>query len=226
MIGDDYTAAVEFLRQVHPNRIVTNNTGIAYEAYKNGIAWVAGPYLNIVNSFSLACLKENFNCTGAFISNEISKTQIKGIKKPDDFELYYSIYHPIVLMTSRQCLFHQVTGCEKDRMDDACIQQCHKTAHITNLKQDTFVVEKSPSNYHHIYNDVNFLNTDIVTDLPNFFDGFLIDLTHVTTETKIDMNKPVVIKLFENFINDNHSAYKELHRTIHPTTNSQYRKGI
>ena len=50
LIGEDYNAAVEFLHRVQPQRIVTNNTGIAYEAHKREIPWVAGPYLNIVNS--------------------------------------------------------------------------------------------------------------------------------------------------------------------------------
>ena len=94
IIGDDYIAAVEFLKQVQPKLIVTNNTGIAYEAYQRGIRWIAGPYLNVTNSFSLLCLKENFNCSGAFISNEISQTQMRQLNKPDGFELYYSIYHP------------------------------------------------------------------------------------------------------------------------------------
>jgi len=111
LLGDDYSAAVEFLEQLQPKTIVTDNTGIAYEAYKKGIPWIAGPSLNSVNSFSLLCLKENFNCLGAFISNEVSKAQIKGIKKPENFELYFSMYHPIGLMTSRQCLFPQVTVC-------------------------------------------------------------------------------------------------------------------
>ncbi|MBI9035378.1 MAG: DUF3656 domain-containing protein, partial [Bacteroidales bacterium] len=110
MIGDDYTTAIRLLEKVKPNHIVTNNTGIAYEAYESGIRWIAGPQLNIVNSYSLQTLKDNFNCSGAFISNEISKSQMQYINKPDNFELYYSVYHPIVLMTSRQCLFHQVTG--------------------------------------------------------------------------------------------------------------------
>jgi putative protease len=110
LIGDDYQAALKILASVKPACIVTNNTGIAFEAYKKGIKWIAGPYLNIVNSYSLLCLKENFNCSGAFISNEISRMQIKSIKKPDDFELYYIIYHPFLLMTSWQFLFHMVTG--------------------------------------------------------------------------------------------------------------------
>ena len=226
LIGDDYNAALEFLQRIQPKLIVTNNTGIAYEAYQNGIAWIAGPYLNSVNSYSLACLKENFNCSGAFISNELSKTQIQRIKKPGNFELYYSIYHPIVLMTSRQCLFHQVTGCEKDTIDDDCIQHCNKTASVTNLKKETFVIEKSSNNYHRIYNEVNFLNTDIVTDLPEFFSGFSIDLTDILTETKTSIDKSGVVQLFENLLKESPDAIKEIHSAIHPSTNDQYRNGI
>ena len=143
LIGEDYHAGIEILRQVQPKCIVTNNTGIAYEAWQKGIPWIAGPYLNIVNSFSLLCLKENFNCCGAFISNEINRIQIRAIKKPENFNLYYSIYHPIMLMTSRQCLFQQVSGCGKSSIDHACIRQCDKSASITNLKNENYYINKS-----------------------------------------------------------------------------------
>ena len=226
LIGEDYLAAIEFLQQVQPELIVTNNTGIAYEAFKKGINWIAGPYLNVVNSFSLLCLKENLNCCGAFISNEISKVQMKQIKIPADFSLFYSIYHPIVLMTSRQCLFQQVTGCEKDRMDDTCIQQCEKSSSIVNLKKEKFFIEKTKGNYHQIINEINFLNTAIVTDLPDLFAGFFVDLSYLKTETIIEMDKPGVIKLFENLLNGNLDSDKELRQVIHPTTDAQYHKGI
>ncbi len=226
LTGEDYHAAVEFLEQVQPQLIITNNTGIAYEACKKGIRWIAGPYLNIVNSFSLLCLKEHFNCSGAFISNGISKVQMQRIQIPDDFKLYYSIYHPIVLMTSRQCLIHQVTGCEKDVMDDYCIQQCAKSGSITNLKKETFIIEKTKGNYHRIYNETNFLNTAVVTELPDLFSGFFIDLTDLKTETKIGMDKPGIIQLFENLLNGDPASEKELRQVIYPTTDTQYYKGI
>ena len=226
LIGDNYSAAVEFLHRVQPKKIVTNNTGIAFEASLNGIEWIAGPYLNVVNSFSLLCLKENFNCSGAFISNEISQTQLRQIKKPADFELCYSIYHPIVLMTSRQCLFHQVTGCEKNAIDDDCIQHCNKTASVTNLKKKTFVVEKSGNNYHRIYNEINFLNTDIVADVPGIFSKFFIDLSDIKTDTKTATEKTDIILLFENLLSGNPEAMIELQRMIYPTTNIQYKNGI
>ena len=85
----------------------------------------------------------------------------------------------MVLMTSRQCLFHQVTGCGKDQIDATCISQCEKSATITNLKNDTIYLEKSNGNYHRIFNETNFLNTEIVTDFTDLFSGFLVDLREI-----------------------------------------------
>ena len=226
LIGENYTASVEFLQQVKPKLIVTNNTGVAYEAYKRRIPWIAGPYLNIVNSFSLLCLKEKFNCHGSFVSNEISINQIEKIVSPEKFKLYYSIYHPIVLMITRQCLFHQVVGCEKDKFSEECIHECDRSTSITNLKNTPFFVRKSKGNYHSIYNNCNFLNTDIVTDMPDKFSAFFIDLRDMKTETKIEMDKTEIIRLFENLLDGNPDSKKELKQMIHPTTDAQYRKGM
>ena len=226
LIGEDYTAAVAFLREANPKLIVTDNTGVAYAAYKRGVPWIAGPLLNIVNSFSLLCLKENFACHGAFISNEINKHQIKSLKKPDKFDLYFCIYHPILLLSSRQCLFQPITGCEKSRIDGECLQKCSKSSSITNQHHATIFVEKTAGNYHCIYNDSNTLNTDIARDLPDFFSGFFIDLRDIATATKIWLDKARTIKLFENLIHDGSESKQALHQVIYPSTNSQYSKGI
>ncbi len=226
LMGENYGAAIKFLEQVKPNRIVTDNTGIAYEAFKRGIPWIAGPYMNMVNSFGLVCLKERFNCHGSFISNEISKYQIKSIVRPENFNLYYRIYHPILLLSSRQCLFHQVTGCGKDKMDGDCIQLCHKLSAITNLKNVPLFIEKTKGNYPCIYNHHNFLNTDIVTDIPATFSRFFIDLRGIKTETTIETDKPGIIRVFEKFLKGNPYAEKELQQMIHPSCNTQYTKGI
>lgn len=226
LMGENYTAALSFLQKLQPKLLVTNNTGIAYEACNEGIPWIAGPYLNIVNSFSLLCLKEKFNCHGAFISNEISKNQIKIIKKPDNFKLYYSVYHPVLLLTSRQCLLQPVIGCEKNSVDENCIQTCQKGSSITNLKKVSLSIEKSRGNYHCIYFHQNFLNPDIVTDLPDFFSDFFIDLRDIKTETQIESNKVQIIKLFENLLSGTPNSKNELKQMIHPSTNTQYIKGI
>jgi putative protease len=226
LMGENQGAATKFLEQVKPSCIVTDNTAIAYEAFKRGVPWIAGPYLNMVNSFGLVCLKERFNCYGSFISNEISKYQIKSIVRPENFNLYYRIYHPILLLSSRQCLFHQVIGCEKNRMDEDCIQDCQKSSVITNLKKEPLFIEKTKGNYPCIYHHHHFLNTDIVTDIPAIFSRFFIDLRDIKTKTTIEMDKSGIIQLFENFLMGDSDSQKELHQKIYPTSNIQYKKGI
>ena len=226
LIGKDYNTAVEILQKVAPKRIVTDNTGIAFEAYKKGIDWIAGPYLNSVNSFTLLCLKEQFNCSGAFISNELSNYQIKKMNPPENFKLYYSIYHPILLMTCRHCLHHQIEGCDKSIVDEECTLQCHRSASVTNMKNVPLLIDKTKGCYHRIFNNHNFLNTAIVTDLPNRFSSFLIDLTAVKTETDVALDHIGIILQFEKLLNGDPEAKQEIEINIQSTTNSQYKKGI
>ncbi|MFV1983301.1 MAG: peptidase U32 family protein [Thiohalomonadales bacterium] len=226
LIGEHYTAAVEFLAQVKPEQIITNNSGIAYTAYKHDISWIAGPYMNLVNSYSLLCLKEQFNCAGAFISNELSQKQIRKIKKPDNFNLTYSISHPIVLMTTIACMFHQVSGCKKNIVDDKCIQRCKKSASITNLKDVTYFIDKEKNGYHTVYNDTVFLNTDIINDISGVFNDFFIDLRDIKNNTKITLSKPEIIELFKNHINGDNNVITKLQQNIQPYTNTQYQRGI
>jgi len=226
LIGKNYSAAVDILQQVKPELIVTDNTGIAYEADRKGIPWIAGPYLNLVNSFSLLCLKEKFNCYGAFISNEIGKKQINSIIAPDKFKLFYRIFHPELLLSSRQCLFHQVIGCQKKRIDENCLKECKQISSIKNMKNISLHIEKTEGNYHCIYHQHHFLNTDIVTDLPELFSSFLIDLRDIKTETKIERDKAGIIRLFENLLNGDPDSKVKLNQLIHPSTDAQYKRGI
>lgn len=227
IIGDDYSAAIEFLELLKPKKLVTNNTGIAVEANRLGIDWIAGPFLNTANSYSLLCLKEELNCKGAFISSELSKRQIQRIQKPQDFKLYYSFYHPIILMTTRQCLFHQVTGCHKTKIDKKCISHCTRKSSITNYNDDSFYIEKTNGNYHGLYADTNMLNTEILMDIPDTFSSFFIDLRDIETHTKIEkLNKLEVIRLFENLLNKKVDAVVNLKKEITPTTSRQYNVGI
>jgi putative protease len=226
LIEDHFNAAVDLLRQIQPRQVVTNNTGIAYFSWKMKIPWIAGPYLNLVNSCGLKCLQEYFNCSGAFISNELSKMQIKLIQKPDNFNLFYSIYHPLLLMTSRQCLFHHVSGCSKKCVDEQCIRGCKKSAAINNLRNETFYLKKELNSYNCIYNSLNFLNTDIVADIPDKFTSFFIDLRDIKTGTAAIEDKSALINIFEELLHGIAGANEKINDFICPATNSQYEKGI
>ncbi len=226
IMGGDYTAAVKLLAQLKPKCIVTNNTGIAFAAYKAGIDWVAGPYLNITNSFSLLCMKEEFNCSGSFISNEIDKLQIRRIACPEDFKLHYSIYHPALLLASRQCLFHQTTGCKKECMDDECLPKCSKSTSIINLKQTTFRISKKVGEYNCMYGNDHFLNTEIITDLPDTFSNFMIDLRDIKTATEPVNSKANTIQLFEDLLVGVVDSESKLKQVIHRSSNAQYVNGL
>ena len=226
LIGKDYLEAVKILEQVQPKRIVSNNTGVAYKAYEMGIEWVAGPFLNTTNSYALLTLKEELNCAGAFISNEINRMQIRNIARPDDFKLYYSIYHPILMMTSRQCFFQQTVGCKKPSIEDGCMLKCEKATTITNVKGISFSIDKQKGGYPSIYNDEQFLNLDVVNDLSDLFDEFFIDLTNIGAGSKAEQDKAQLIEHFENLLQGRDDAAIRLNEMISISTNAQYRQGL
>lgn len=197
LIGKDYDVALNILEQVRPSLIVTNNTGIANRAFELGIQWIAGPFLNTTNSYALLAMQESANCSGAFISNEINRQQIQTIARPKNFKLLYSIYHPILLMASRQCFFQQSVGCEKPRIDNGCMLSCDKSTSITNLKGDSFAIDKQKAGYPSIYNQDQFMNMEIINDLSHLFDSFMIDLTNIGAGSKESPDKALLIAQFE-----------------------------
>jgi putative protease len=241
LIGKDYDVAVNILEQVRPKLIVTNNTGIANRAYELGIEWIAGPFLNTTNSYALLAMQESFNCSGAFISNEINRQQMQTIARPNNFKMFYSIYHPILLMTSRQCFFQQSVGCEKPRIDNGCMLSCDKSTSITNLKGVSFAIDKQKAGYPSIYNKDQFLNTEVINDLSDLFDGFMIDLTNIGVGDKKSPDKIELIAQFELLLcqkregKTDHSnvmssaqlsAKDSLNTLVDHSTNVQYHNGL
>jgi putative protease len=226
LIGKDYDESVRLLEQIRPERIVTNNTGIAYVAFEMGIEWIAGPFLNTTNSYALLTLQEELNCAGAFISNEINQRQIKSIARPENFKLLYSIYHPILMMTSRQCFFQQTVGCNKPSIEDGCMLKCKKETTITNVKGVKFAVDKQRGGYPSIYNHEQFLNADIVNDLGELFDEFFIDLTNIGAGSKQEHDKAELITNFESLLKGDNNAPQKLNELVTLSTNAQYSQGL
>ncbi len=152
--------------------------------------------------------------------------QIKNIARPDNFKLLYSIYHPILMMTSRQCFFQQTVGCKKTSIEDGCMLKCSKATTITNVKGVSFAIDKQKGGYPSIYNDEQFLNVDIVNDLSDLFDEFLIDLTNIGVGSKAEKNKAQLITHFENILNGDDHARQKLNNMITVSTNAQYIQGL
>ncbi|RKF17426.1 U32 family peptidase [Alginatibacterium sediminis] len=238
LIGKDFDVALTILEQVKPKLIVTNNTGIAHRAFELGIAWIAGPFLNTTNSYALLALKEAFDCAGAFISNEINYLQMRAIARPENFKLFYSVYHPILLMTSRQCFFQQSVGCDKPRIDNGCMLSCDKSTSITNLKGMSFAIDKQKAGYPSIYNNDQFLNMEIINQLSELYDGFMIDLTNIGAGDKVTPDKAQLIRQFELLLQSDTDAgdaklsdtqqalQHSISAMVTDATNDQYHKGL
>jgi putative protease len=227
-IGKDYNEAVKILEMLKPRKIVTNNTGIAYKAYEMGIEWFAGPFMNTTNSHALIVLKEEFNCAGAFISNEINRIQIRNITRPKDFKLMYSIYHPILMMTSRQCFFQRTVGCNKPAIDDNCMQTCQKATTITNVKGISFAIDKQKGGYPSIYNHEQFLNLEAIKDFSDLFDEFFIDLTDIGCGSKEKLDKVILTQEFEKLLSKDKTDQDlmTLKKMVTISTNAQYEQGL
>jgi putative protease len=131
-----------------------------------------------------------------------------------------------MLLSTRQCLFHQVIGCGKNQIDGTCIRDCEKSSSISDLKNHPLFIVKTKGDYHCIYHRRHFLNTEIVEDLPGIFSGFLVDLRQIKTETRIKMHKSGIIQSFEDFLRAEPGSKKRIEKNIHPTTNTPYVKGI
>ena len=132
----------------------------------------------------------------------------------------------LLLITTRQCLFHQVTGCEKERMDETCVPRCERTATIANLRGEASYISKTPGDLCALYHHENFLNTRILTDLPGKFSGLLIDLRDIKTGTKVTVEKPELIRRFQDLLAGDEEAAGKIRKAVQGTTDRQYRKGI
>ena len=230
LIADDYKAAERFLTEVRPDALVTNNAGVGYLAQMMNIHWIAGPQMNSSNSYSLKCLKDQYQASGAFISDELSFLQIRNLKRPEGFRTFYNIYHPNTLLTSRQCLFQQTEGCKKIKINKGCLKRCSKRTSVINMKGTSYVVQKHKGSHNSLYSEHNVLNLDIVKQLPALLTDVLVDLRDIQTETRQSVSNAQFVDLFVDALNSSESAQQEVFSQIRqatsPTSNKQYLKGL
>jgi putative protease len=160
------------------------------------------------------------------MSNEINRLQLRNIARPDNFKMYYSIYHPILMMTSRQCFFQPTVGCKKPSIEDGCMLKCEKSTTIKSVRGVQYSIDKQKGGYPSIYNNEQFLNLDIVDDLGDLFDEFFVDLTNIGSgETAVE-DKAKLIEHFESLLQGNKEATAHLNKMVTVSTNAQYRQGL
>jgi putative protease len=118
---------------------------------------------------------------------------------------------------------------------------CDKSTSITNLKGVSFAIDKQKAGYPSIYNKDQFLNTEVINDLSDLFDGFMIDLTNIGAGDKKSPDKIELIAQFELLLcqkdkdKTDHSnamssvqlsAKDSLNTLVDHSTNVQYHNGL
>jgi putative protease len=104
--------------------------------------------------------------------------------------------------------------------------KCEKATTITNVKGISFAVDKQKGGYPSIYNDEQFLNTDIISDLDGLFDEFFIDLTNIGAGSKEELDKAVLVKQFAAVIAGDNAAGEALGDMVVSKTQAQYSQGL
>ncbi|PKG57978.1 MULTISPECIES: peptidase U32 family protein [unclassified Shewanella] len=223
----DFITVAQLLKSIPQTLIATNNSGVGHIAHTLGVNWIAGPHLNTSNSFSLHSLKK-VGCVGAFISNELNAKQIKAINPPQNFSLHYSALHPVLLMTSRQCLFLQSSGCDKSVMDSECLSVCKKQTTITNVKDVSFIIDKKRRDHNNLIGAEHFFNPDIIHEIPNKFEHILLDLRAIETQSQFVWPKADLVSAVKRLLtpDSNPEQVNFLKQALSASTRAQYLKGL
>jgi putative protease len=106
---------------------------------------------------------------------------------------------------------------------------CDKSTSITNLKGDNFAIDKQKAGYPSIYNQDQFLNMEIINDLSDLYDGFMIDLTNIGAGDKESPDKALLIKQFEQLLAkaaDDKEVAHNINALVPQSTSVQYHNGL
>ena len=217
LIGDDFADAADILDRIDPPYIITDNTGVGIEASKRGIEWIAGPMLNCTNSYALRCLQKYAGCSGAFLSNELSAGQAGNICPPDSFSLWYNVYHPVLLMNTRQCVLRNCVDCGKEVTDRSCLVECDRQATVYDNNHNPYYIVKRPGHYNQVYHGKHRLNLNSADECGDIISSFVIDLRNIPSETKVNSTKEELLESFLSWAGNetgSHARLKNIFRNI------------
>lgn len=193
---------IDLIEKFNPQLVISENSGIGFELGRRNINWIAGPQLNSTNGYSFETYKSLGNASGGFYSAEINNEQINNISVPEDFTTLYNILGPILLMTTRQCLYLKPGLCpvNKTEMDKSCHKGCENYAQFSDEKNIPFHILKSKGHLHRIYNDALLYLPEAVGQINA--DYFTLDLRSLPFYGLKIEHKLEIIDFFSSIINE------------------------
>ncbi len=227
LIGKRFSGAVQLLKKLNPPLLVTDNSGIGAVASEMGIGWIAGPLLNCTNSLALRTLHKYGGCSGAFISHELNRNRMKSIFAPsEDFSRWYTLFAPLLLMNTRQCIIRNCGYCRKKRFDDECLESCSRRKEILDDNKRSLFLVKRRGFYNQLYNGTHYFNPDIINDINPGNAVFLVDLRAIPSKTSLYVSKKEFVEKIEAAVIGDNAVRKTLPKLAGSTTAGQYFRGL
>lgn len=172
------------------------NTGLADFARKAGFDIILGSFSNAANSKSILAYSKLLEITAIIPSSEISYEDINSLILPPNTKLYFPLFSEELLMQSRQCLLHNLSGCKKTLCDHICIKECQKELICKGKSGELLRAIKRKDFYSSLYRINPLSNAKAFNMLKTKIDTWIIDLRFQDETTS-----KTILKAAENFIN-------------------------
>lgn len=152
------------------------NTGLADFAHKQGFCTILGSFANATNSNAIFAYSKLLGADAIVPSLEISADDINRLEKPENTKFFMFLYANELLMQSRQCLLHNLSGCKKEVCDRTCIENCSKELICKGKAGETLKAIKRPGFYSSLYGAKPASNAKAFSKLHSKIDTWIIDL--------------------------------------------------
>ncbi len=215
------------IKCVKPELVVSDNSGLGLWCAGEGVSWIGGPQLNICNSMAMNALEKEAGAAGGFYSPELNKHQLSEIPGRDGVLSFYTVFGPVLMMTSRQCFFLKPGLCRQGRAakDGKCRAFCENYSTFYDEKNVPFHVVKNRGFLNRIYNDSLLFLPQAVKDLD--VDYFLLDLRGMPFYSLSRETKMELVNFFRETAKGN-NGLKEgpIKEKLPPLTYGNYRRGF
>jgi U32 family peptidase len=158
--------------------VISSNSGVAELARGLGLPWIAGPDLHTANSWSAAAAGRR-GAVAAVISRELSGAQAAELctaAEPLGMPLYIPVFGPVLLMTTRQCLYRRSFGCDKQVSDTVCRDGCVRRGRIRDEQGNEFLILKRRGGWTELYNRALLSLPEAVRSFRKRQTGILLDM--------------------------------------------------
>lgn len=229
ILDKELETITNLINEIKPNLIISDNSGIGNWLGEHNYNWIAGPQLNCTNGYSFDSLKENQKAVGAFYSTELNKDQIDSFHIPQNFTTFYIVFGPMILMTTRQCLFLKPNLCPHDKIqvDKGCLKGCDNYTKFSDEKDIPFHVLKSAGHYNRLFNEAQLFLPEAVQNINA--DYYLTDFRDLQFNRYTKSEKLEIVDFFEKIISCNRidkEKEKSIKAIIGKVTKGNYQRGF